>query len=144
MRRSTRPVTSKRPESVLAMPSPPQSPSPTAMGTPVASPAAAPESTPPAPPAAAPAGAPLPRSDADVAPAPGFLLVVVSPWADVAIDGQPAGQTPLGRIRLPPGAHTVRLSHPAFQPYPRKVMVRSGETTRITVDLAQDGIRIGR
>jgi hypothetical protein len=38
----------------------------------------------------------------------------------------------------------VRLSHPEFQPYPRKVTVRSGETTKIVVDLAQDGVRIAR
>jgi serine/threonine-protein kinase len=83
-------------------------------------------------------------SETPAAPAPGFLLVVVSPWADVTIDGQPAGQTPLGRIPLPPGPHTVRLTHPAFHPYPRRVTVRSGETTRITVDLAQDGVRLAR
>ncbi|HSD27535.1 MAG TPA: serine/threonine-protein kinase [Vicinamibacteria bacterium] len=80
----------------------------------------------------------------EAAPAPGFLLVVVSPWADVTIDGQSAGQTPLVRIPLPPGPHTVRLTHPAFHPYPRRVTVRSGETTRLTVDLAQDGVRLAR
>ena len=78
---------------------------------------------------------------ADPAAAPGFLLVVVSPWADVTIDGEPAGQTPLSRLSLAPGPHTVRLTHPAFQPYPRKVVVRSGETIRLAVDLAQDGVR---
>jgi predicted Ser/Thr protein kinase len=75
------------------------------------------------------------------AAAPGFLLVVVSPWANVAIDGEPAGQTPLARVSLAAGAHTVRLTHPDYQPYPRRVVVKSGETTRLAVDLTQDGVR---
>jgi predicted Ser/Thr protein kinase len=75
------------------------------------------------------------------AQAPGFLLVVVSPWADVAIDGKPAGQTPLARLSLAPGPHTIRLTHPEYQPYPRRVVLKPGETTRLAVDLTQDGIR---
>jgi serine/threonine protein kinase len=87
---------------------------------------------------------PTASSPADAVPArgaPGFLLVVVSPWADVTIDGEPAGQTPLSRLSLAPGTHTVRLTNPEFQPYPRKVSVRSGETTRLSVNLAEDGVR---
>jgi serine/threonine protein kinase len=93
---------------------------------------------PPSPVLVAPAPALSPESSAA---APGFLLVVVSPWADVTVDGEPVGQTPLSRLSLAPGPHTVRLTHPEFQPYPRKVTVRSGETTRLAVDLAQDGVR---
>jgi serine/threonine-protein kinase len=74
-------------------------------------------------------------------PAPGFLLVVVSPWADVTIDGEPVGQTPLSRLTLAAGPHTVLLTHPEYQPYPRKILVKSGEMARFTVDLAQDGVR---
>ena len=72
---------------------------------------------------------------------PGFLLLLVSPWADVTIDGVSAGQTPLAKLPLAPGPHTVRLTHPEYQPYPRRVVVKSAETTRLTVDLAQDGVR---
>jgi len=94
--------------------------------------------TDPAPPTPAPLATPSPPHEEAT---PGFLLVVVSPWADVMIDGEPVGQTPLARISLLPGAHTVRLTHPEFQPYPRKVLVKSGETTRLAVDLRQDGVR---
>jgi serine/threonine-protein kinase len=87
-----------------------------------------------------PTSAPAPLRQDTAAAARGFLLVTVSPWADVTIDGEPMGQTPLARLSLAPGAHTVRLTHPAYQPYPRKVVVRSGETTRLAVDLAQDGV----
>jgi serine/threonine-protein kinase len=67
--------------------------------------------------------------------------VVVSPWADVTIDGEPVGQTPLSRLTLAAGPHTVLLTHPEYQPYPRKILVKSGEMARFTVDLAQDGVR---
>jgi serine/threonine-protein kinase len=79
---------------------------------------------------------PSPTPEAD-----GALLVVVKPWADVSVDGVPRGQTPLGRITLPPGPHAVLLTHPAFQPYPRRVTVRPGETLRLVVDLPTDGVR---
>ena len=105
---------------------------------PSSSPIKAPTEEAPAP--EAPAHVARPTLDPEAA-APGFLLVVVSPWADVTIDGQPVGQTPLARISLAPGAHTVRLVHPEFQPYPRTVVVKSGETTRLAVDLRQDGVR---
>ena len=96
----------------------------------------------PSPPATFPPEIPTPEPNAAaLSPAPGFLLVVVSPWADVTVDGESMGQTPLARLSLAPGPHTVRLTHPEYQPYPRKVVVKSGETTRLAVDLAQDGVR---
>jgi hypothetical protein len=67
--------------------------------------------------------------------------VVVRPWADVAIDGVVVGQTPLRSIPLSPGPHSVLLTHPEFQPYPRRVTIREGETLRLTVDLATEGVR---
>ena len=100
------------------------------------------EPAPAAPPAAA---ARLEPSGAELAAAPareadGSLLVLVQPWADISVDGIPRGQTPLGRIALPPGAHAVLLTHPDYQPYPRRVNVRSGEMLRLTVDLRSDGV----
>ena len=79
---------------------------------------------------------PSPTPEAD-----GALLVVAKPWADVSVDGVPRGQTPLGRITLPSGPHAVLLTHPDFQPYPRRVTVRPGETLRLVVDLPTDGVR---
>ncbi len=73
--------------------------------------------------------------------ADGALLVVARPWADVSVDGVPRGQTPLARIPLPAGPHAVLLTHPDYQPYPRRVTIRPGETFRLTVDLATDGVR---
>jgi serine/threonine protein kinase len=109
-----------------------------------AAPTPSPDSTPPPPtPEPTPAG---PAAAARPTPSPtpvaeGALLVVARPWADVSVDGVPRGQTPLGRIPLPPGPHAVLLTHPDYQPYPRRVTIRPGETFRLAVDLATDGVR---
>lgn len=103
---------------------------------------AAPPSTEPAPPptTAVPA-APLGQQPSSVPPAVGWLLVQVTPWADVAIDNRFVDQTPMPPIPLEPGAHDVLLTHPDFRPYPRRVTIRAGEKFRLVVDLTVDGIR---
>jgi serine/threonine protein kinase len=93
-----------------------------------------PATTVPSPQAAEPAAKPREEED-------GALLVVARPWADVSVDGIPRGQTPLGRIPLPPGPHRVLLTHPDFRPYPRRVVIRPGETLRLVVDLRTEGVR---
>ncbi len=127
---ATRNRPSEEPIRPQAMISPPPSSAP---------PVEVPTEVAPAP--SAPALVANPTLPPEIAPA-GFLLVVVSPWANVTIDGEIAGQTPLARISLAPGAHTVRLTHPEFQAYPRKIVVKSGETTRLAVDLTQDAVRV--
>jgi serine/threonine-protein kinase len=118
-------------ETSLATPAPSPPPSTAASG-PAASPAS------PAPLASPPAAQP----ERTVSTAePGMLVVAVSPWADVAVDGAHVGQTPLRAIALPPGPHSVLLTHPDFQPYPRRVTIRPGETVRLLVDLRTDGVR---
>jgi PEGA domain len=86
------------------------------------------------------------RLQSDVAAAlPGLLrgeqeakgtLVLDStvPHADVTLDGEAAGQTPLTRI-LKPGKHEVRVSHTGFYAVERLVTVNPGQTTRDTVRL---------
>ncbi len=103
-----------------------------------------PEPTPPAPTTEPASAAPPPVARPTPSPTPaadGALLVVARPWADVSVDGVPRGQTPLGRIPLSPGPHAVLLTHPDYQPYPRRVTIRPGETFRLIVDLTTDGVR---
>jgi serine/threonine-protein kinase len=104
---------------------------PTTVETPAPIPTAQPT---PAETAAAPA-TPIPT------PAEGWLLLLVQPWADVTVDGRPAGQTPLARVPLAPGPHSVVLTHPQYQPFMRKVTIRSGETTPVRLDFAHEGVR---
>jgi serine/threonine protein kinase len=87
-------------------------------------------------PTPAPTTTPAPPAEAD-----GALLLVVRPWADVSVDGVPRGETPLARIALRPGPHAVLLTHPDYRPYPRRVTIRPGETLRLAVDLATEGVR---
>ena len=84
---------------------------------------------------------PTPAASPSTEPATGFLQVGVTPWADVSIDGVLVGQTPIPRLPLSPGVHDVLLSHPDFQPYPRRVTIRAGETLRLVVDLTSDAVR---
>jgi hypothetical protein len=69
----------------------------------------------------------------------GRLTVAVKPWADVTVDGSPVGQTPLA-LPLSAGPHSVLLVHPDYRPYPRRILVRAGETTRLAVDLTRVGV----
>lgn len=129
----------------LPRPPPPRSIGPVPVGTPTPESPASPEPTAPpgtlaAPnPAATPPPSPSPTSEPD-----GALLVLVTPWADVSVDGRPRGQTPLARIPLPPGPHAVLLTHPDFAPFPRRVTIRAGETIRLVVDLPSQGVRRAR
>jgi serine/threonine protein kinase len=76
-----------------------------------------------------------------VAPvATGLLQLVVKPWAEVSVDDQVVGTTPLSPVRLKPGQHTIRLVHPAFRPLQRKVTIEPDKTFRLEIDLKQDAI----
>jgi serine/threonine protein kinase len=130
----------------LPSPSPRARPTPTpAVASPV--PSATPTSPPtpeapsPSPPAVGspPTPTPSPAREAD-----GFLLVLVKPWAEVTIDDGPSRQTPLARVPLRPGAHSVVLAHPDYRPYLRKVTIRPGETFRINFDFTTEGVRRAR
>jgi serine/threonine-protein kinase len=72
--------------------------------------AAAPPQTAPAPPepaAPSPARTPAPRAARATASTPGFLTMDSQPFATVFVDGRSLGPTPLYRVPLPPGTHTV-------------------------------------
>jgi len=66
----------------------------------------------------------------------GFLQLLILPWAEVRVDGQAVGTTPLKPIRLAVGEHSVELRHPAYVPLRKTVTVRLGETTKLEVDLS--------
>jgi serine/threonine-protein kinase len=79
-------------------------------------------------------------SKAKAAPkASGTLLVKVSPWARVAIDGQSAGMTPLAPIALPAGKHRVVLVNEQLDKREvHEVWVRPGQeaTLKVILDAA--------
>ncbi len=57
-------------------------------------------------------------------PATGTVRIAVSPWAQVEVDGTPAGTTPpLNEITLPEGRHQITLRNDAFPPFSTTVNV---------------------
>jgi hypothetical protein len=86
----------------------------------------------------------LPPSPTTTSPrqATGSLVLVVTPWAKVSLDGREVGTTPFGSsLKLPAGRHAVRLDHPAYHPLHREITITAGETTRLEVDLGWEGFK---
>lgn len=57
------------------------------------------------------------------------------PWADISVDGESRGQTPLGELKLSVGTHQVQFSHPNFGSRTVELMVRLGAPNRLSVDM---------
>jgi len=70
-----------------------------------------------------------------VAPPPGWVTIDAAPWAEVSIDGQAVGRTPLGPLPLTPGEHDLTFQHPAGVTDRQRVTVRSEATIRVIGNL---------
>jgi len=120
-----------------AMP-PPRILAPAVEPTPLAIPTTLAE-VPPTTVAAAPTPEPTPPPTVTTLPANGSLILAVTPWADVSIDGMHKGQTPMGAIKLLPGDHTVVLSNPRWsQSFRRRVHIEPGKTVTLRCDFTRD------
>jgi len=109
------------------------SPVPTRRPVPRSSPTVVETAAPP------PAAAPPPVSLA-ASPGGGFLQLLVVPWAEVSVDGRALGRLKSEKLPLGPGAHTVRLVHPDYQPLQRKVTILPGETMKLVIEMAEDAV----
>jgi hypothetical protein len=67
----------------------------------------------------------------------GSVNINATPWAEVLVDGQRVGETPLGNIQLPIGPHEVRFRHPQLGEQVRTVMITTGTPGRLSVDMKQ-------
>lgn len=65
----------------------------------------------------------------------GAIALNALPWADVTIDGDSAGQTPLGNMSLPIGVHDVMFRHPELGERRYRVAVTLKAPVRISVDM---------
>jgi hypothetical protein len=63
------------------------------------------------------------------------LQIQAIPWAEVFIDGERVGDTPLANVMRPPGDYEVVLRHPRFGEQRRIARHRLGDTTLIAVDM---------
>lgn len=73
----------------------------------------------------------------EVKPPTGLLNVNATPWAEVLIDGRPAGQTPLGNIELPIGPHEITFRHPELGERTRRVVVAAQGVSRVAENLTK-------
>jgi hypothetical protein len=67
----------------------------------------------------------------------GTVSINALPWAEVWIDGQRVGETPLGNLQVPIGPHEVVFRHPEFGEQRHAISVRLSGTARLSVDLRQ-------
>lgn len=65
----------------------------------------------------------------------GSLALNALPWAEVTIDGEAAGETPLGNVMLPIGQHDVVFRHPELGEQRHRVAVTLKAPARLSVDL---------
>jgi hypothetical protein len=64
----------------------------------------------------------------------GRLQVNAIPWSEVLIDGELVGETPLGDLRLPIGAHRIVFRHPQLGELTRTAVIAAGASTRLSVN----------
>jgi serine/threonine-protein kinase len=124
------------PEPPAAAPAPPEPPKKAAARRPARKAAApAPMVAAPPPPLEPPvvvAAAPPPTP---VAPPPqtATLLLTVSPWGEIYVDGKRRGlASPVATIEVPPGRYRVEIRNATAPSYLANVTVRAGDTQQIT------------
>jgi hypothetical protein len=67
----------------------------------------------------------------------GLVHLNAAPWAEVTLDGQPLGTTPLANVRAPLGDHEIVFRHPQLGERTVRVLVTAGSPVRASVDLRQ-------
>jgi len=65
------------------------------------------------------------------------LSINALPWADVTLDGQPMGQTPLGNLSVSIGNHEIVWRHPQLGERRQVVKVTAGTPVRAGMDLTK-------
>jgi hypothetical protein len=65
----------------------------------------------------------------------GVLSLNAEPWAEVWIDGQKVGETPLGNVSVPIGPHEIVFRHPQLGEQRHAVTVTQAAPVRVSVDM---------
>lgn len=70
-----------------------------------------------------------------VEPPKGTLNINAQPWAEVWVDGQRVGETPIGKLPQTIGTHEIVLRHPDLGEKREAVTVTLGKPARLGVDM---------
>jgi hypothetical protein len=65
----------------------------------------------------------------------GTMAINAQPWAEVFIDGDRVGETPIGSVQVPIGSHEVVFRHPELGEQTVRSTVTLGTPARLSVDL---------
>jgi hypothetical protein len=65
----------------------------------------------------------------------GVVNLNAAPWAEVFLDGQPVGETPIGNLSVPIGPHEIVFRHPQFGEKRHAVSVSVGIPVRLSVEM---------
>jgi hypothetical protein len=65
----------------------------------------------------------------------GRISINAVPWAEVTIDGNAAGQTPIANFALPIGQHEIVFRHPQFGEQRQTAVVKAEGLTRVSATL---------
>jgi len=72
-----------------------------------------------------------------IAPPNGRVSINAVPWAQVTIDGNAAGETPLANLPLTIGEHQITYRHPQLGEQTQKVIVKADGLTRVSATFAR-------
>jgi hypothetical protein len=65
----------------------------------------------------------------------GTIAINATPWAEVWIDGQRVGETPIGNLSIPIGAHEILFKHPDLGEQRQAISVTANTPARLSVDM---------
>ena len=65
----------------------------------------------------------------------GTVAINALPWAEVWLDGERLGETPIGNTSVPIGTHDVVFKHPDLGEHRHTATVTGGAVTRLSIDL---------
>ena len=69
----------------------------------------------------------------------GRISINAVPWADVTIDGNAAGETPIANLALPIGTHEIVFKHPQLGEKRQTVVVKVDGLLKVTQTFGPDG-----
>ncbi|HZI81585.1 MAG TPA: PEGA domain-containing protein [Vicinamibacterales bacterium] len=65
----------------------------------------------------------------------GSMALNALPWAEVSVDGERVGETPIGSVQVPIGTHEIIFRHPELGERRTTATVTTGASTRVSMDM---------